>query len=382
MICSLPPEILDIVIDDLHDQPTTLGACCLVSKSLVPRSRTHIFARVEFNEPGPSIRRWIAAFPDPLNSPAHYTRTLTVIGLRLVTGTGEDVTPWIRAFHNVVHLHVETKCWSGPDLASHVPFHGLSPAIRSLRLESPDTQPSIIFKLICSFPLLEDLTLLTLISAPAPDEWTTPSTSPTLTGSLLLSGGISPTITRRLLDLPNGLHFTKITLEPLHGSDPDLTADLVSRCSDTLEYLDITKGTLGVFPHSLCLTKTLPPPLDPATTLIDLSRATKLKHLVFRCDRPSVQWITMTLQTVGSKGLRQITLWVDGRIFIPINLETVYREWLDLDQLLVQFWTSDSIRPTVTYVKRPIGKDIGYYAPCLLPELTGRGLVDLVRYKR
>ena len=162
MICSLPPEILDIVVDHLHDQPTTLGACCVVSRSWIPRSRIHIFARVKLNAYGPStVRHWIAAFPDPLNSPAHYARTLTVIGLRLVTRTGENVTPWIRAFHNVVQLHVELQGWGGlDDRASLVPFHGLSPAIRLLRLKSSVTQPSVNFELLCSFSLLEELEFL------------------------------------------------------------------------------------------------------------------------------------------------------------------------------------------------------------------------------
>ena len=251
MVCSLPPEMLDVVVDHLYDQPTTLRACCLVSKSWVPRSRIHLFAHVEFNASGPSIRLWTAAFPDPFNSPAHYTRILRVINIGFIAGTKNDVTPWIRAFHNVVHLHVETKGWSGPDWASHVPFHGLSPAIRSLHLESPYTQPSIIFELICSFSLLEDLTLLALFPAPPRDEWITPLTFPRLTGSLLLSGSTSP-ITRRLLDLPNGLYFTKITLVFDYEADFKLATDLVSRCSDTLESLDVTRepGEFPSFPVS------------------------------------------------------------------------------------------------------------------------------------
>ena len=246
MVCSLPPEILDIVTDHLHDQPTALRACCLVSKSWVPRSRIHLFARVESNASGPSLKLWMAAFPDPLNSPAHYTRTLTVIGLRFVAGTGNDVTPWIRSFHNVVHLDVETRGRTSFERASLSLFPGLSPAIKSLRLKSLHTPPCTLFDLIYSFSLLEDLTLLALASVPEPDHWTTPSTFPRFTGSLLLSGGIGP-ITRRLLDLPNGLHFTKIALTFDYEADFKLATDLVSRCSHILESLNVTKDP-GAFP--------------------------------------------------------------------------------------------------------------------------------------
>jgi len=45
---SLPPEILDLIVDHLHDEPTALKACCLVSKSWVPRTWNHLFALVEF----------------------------------------------------------------------------------------------------------------------------------------------------------------------------------------------------------------------------------------------------------------------------------------------------------------------------------------------
>jgi hypothetical protein len=45
---DLPPEILDYIIDLLHDEPETLKRCCLVSKSWVPRTRKHLFADIGF----------------------------------------------------------------------------------------------------------------------------------------------------------------------------------------------------------------------------------------------------------------------------------------------------------------------------------------------
>ena len=50
-----PPEIFDLIIDHLQDEPITLKACCLVSKSWVPRSRMHIFAHVEFDPVGTPV---------------------------------------------------------------------------------------------------------------------------------------------------------------------------------------------------------------------------------------------------------------------------------------------------------------------------------------
>ena len=83
----------------------------------------------------------------------------------------------------------------------------------------------------------------------------------------------------------------------------------------------------------------------------DLSKATKLKHLKFmrRRTRSILQWITMTLQTVKSENLQSITIYPQDPGPETVE-EEAYQEWQDLDRLLVQFWTSPSIRPRVVYV--------------------------------
>jgi len=89
-----------------------------------------------------------------------------------------------------------------------------------------------------------------------------------------------------------------------------------------------------------------------------------------------VQWVTEALQTVESENLRRITLRPDSSCFT----EPEGQQWHDLDRLLVQFWTSHSIRPEILYKAREGREDIRDYVTSLLPELTGRGLVDLVEY--
>jgi hypothetical protein len=42
----LPPELVDSIIDHLHDDPATLHSCALVSSAWLPASRYHIFRRV------------------------------------------------------------------------------------------------------------------------------------------------------------------------------------------------------------------------------------------------------------------------------------------------------------------------------------------------
>ena len=65
--------------------------------------------------------QWKKAFPDPFNSPAQYTGILSIHGIPvLITGVGG----WVSAFHNVVHIHLESL-----DQASLIPLYSLSPAV-------------------------------------------------------------------------------------------------------------------------------------------------------------------------------------------------------------------------------------------------------------
>ena len=42
----LPPELLDHIVDCLHDSEDALRACCLVSKPWISRTRKHLFAQI------------------------------------------------------------------------------------------------------------------------------------------------------------------------------------------------------------------------------------------------------------------------------------------------------------------------------------------------
>ena len=103
----LPPEILDLIFHRVHDEPTTLRACCLVFKSWVPPTRRYLFNRVEFRSFG-SIKLWVTAFPNPSNSLSHYTRVLPLSNLETVNSAVSDARSWVQSFNRIVELHVET----------------------------------------------------------------------------------------------------------------------------------------------------------------------------------------------------------------------------------------------------------------------------------
>jgi hypothetical protein len=205
MSWPLPPEVSDLIIDCLCNEPATLKACCLVSKSWVPRARKHLFACVPL-EDAVYIRLWMKAFPAD--------------------------NQWIRVFRRIEKLYVGdyTK-------ASLVQLHGLSPTIKYLDIAHSCLPFADIFDLVCSFPLLEDLTWRSWKSESDSDGWVAPSTSPKFTGTLFLTREIR-SVARGLLALPGGLHFTSVDLIcPVEQAESAM--DLVSGCSETLESLCI-----------------------------------------------------------------------------------------------------------------------------------------------
>ena len=228
----LPLEILDYIVDLLHDDPNALKECCLVSKSWIPWTRKHLFT-------------WKQIFPDPSTSPACYAKSLHVGCPHVVTAADADAGGWIRGFSRVVELRLNThSAYPNESGISLVPFHRLSPAIKSFRMGFSAVPPSRIFDLILSFPLLEDLTIGTSInngSRPDGLPATIQPSNPVFSGSLELplNGGTTP-IARRLLFLPGGIHFRRLVLMWDYKEEISLAMALVEECSYTLESLDIT----------------------------------------------------------------------------------------------------------------------------------------------
>ena len=248
----LPTEILDHIVDHLHDEEDELMSCCLVSKSWIPRTRKHLFADIEFAT-AKRLQSWKKTFPDPSTSPTHYAKALTINCSSAFTAVDAETGGWIRGFSRVEHLTVDLGFHQSA--APLIPIHGFSPVIKSFRVIFRAPPFLQVFNLILSFPLLEDLNVI--IFEPSPDSGvgseedeipttTQLSSPPMFTGSLELysSRGMEP-FALRLLSLPSGIHFRKLTLTWLHEGAHLMTTALVERCSHTLESLDIDWILLG-----------------------------------------------------------------------------------------------------------------------------------------
>ena len=246
-----PPELLDEIVNFLYYSRDTLKSCCLVSKSWIPRSRTHLFACISFRTVE-GVESWKTTFPDPSTSPARYTRTLLIECPWAVTAAATEEGGWIQTFSCVVHLEMDLGRANSGDLANPclVPFHGFSPVVKSLHLSHIPLPLPPIFYLISSFPLLENLSLLTHVGISSNDgsdrqvATTQPLSTPVFTGSLRVDR-VNHVITQ-LLSMPGGLHFRKLDLSWIDENDIPSTTSLVKSCRSTIEFLRVDSCIHGM----------------------------------------------------------------------------------------------------------------------------------------
>jgi hypothetical protein len=246
-----PQELLDQIFDNLHDEDV-LKSCCLVSRSFVPRIRRLLFADVTFRTVK-DLRSWKNLFPDPATSPACYTQNLVISCSKAITAPDREERHWILAFSRVVHFEVVVLRGSQ---ASLIPFHGFSPALKSLHITWIGLTPSSILNLLHSFPLIEDFAVIAWDTLLVEDADERPTIiQPPLTGALKLFaiGGMNSIISRLFSPL-NGFRFRKLELSLNHEEDFQSTSALVEGCCLTLESLKVAvimDGTSvwNVFPY-------------------------------------------------------------------------------------------------------------------------------------
>ena len=133
MLPLLPPEIFDLAIDHLHDEPITLKSYCLVSKSWVPRARRNLFARVEVNSCQRPIQLWMKTHSDPSNSPGHHTCILQLDG-DFVKDANAVAPTWVHHFCHIEGLLMLRLTSDDSTPVSFVQLRGLSPALETLHI--------------------------------------------------------------------------------------------------------------------------------------------------------------------------------------------------------------------------------------------------------
>ena len=246
----LPAELLDYVVDFLHDDEYALRDCCLLSKSWISRIRKHLFVDVGLYSKG-HLDSWREMFPDPSKSPGRYAKALFINPIWIKVA---DIKAggWIRAFFHIVRLRLTTskECTSRSSLPL---FHGLSSVIKSLCIEARILQHLPIFDLILSFPFLEDLTAVadrTLAVGNGSSNGLptiTLSSTPPMTGTLkLFRGAGMEAFAVQLLSTPGVFRFRKLSLTLTREEDLLSVTALVEGCSQTLKCLNISSEHHGM----------------------------------------------------------------------------------------------------------------------------------------
>ena len=255
---SFPAELLDHIVDNLHDEKEDLKNCCLVSKSWIPRTRQYLFATVGLRT-AENLQSWKATFQDPFISPARYTKTLIVGYSCLVAIENAGDNGWIATFSRVMRLELDVG-GGGPNYMSTVsllPFHGFSPLLKSLRINSISFPSSKVFDLIHTFPLLEDFAEAAIACHQTERDGLVPAkhlNPPAFTGTLFLRFVVgNDPIAVRLLSLSGELHFRSMCLVWGHPNNVSLIRALVKKCSSTLESLEIRSHLIGMSIRRLCV---------------------------------------------------------------------------------------------------------------------------------
>ena len=155
---QIPQEILDHILDYLHDDSRTLGSCALASRTLLQTSRYHRFGGRRYGRYG--LQRFA---PLLVASPglAHSIRSLTLLPPPHGTLTRETLSI-------LQHLHALT------DLSIHVhalPDAAHVPQLTSLHLGALyAVGPQELLRAISSFPSLKQLELVEILLDSEEDE--------------------------------------------------------------------------------------------------------------------------------------------------------------------------------------------------------------------
>lgn len=149
-------ELVDIIIDYLHEDKPSLGACGAVCKSWLPPSRYHLFSSVRLDN---SLGAFLDLLDSPTTSIPPHVRSLRI---KYGSHTSDAIPRLARHLLAVRYLYLERICFS--ELSTEARLACLSSElfkqVTSLNLDHVifDSLDQLA-ELTCSYPFLEHLFL-------------------------------------------------------------------------------------------------------------------------------------------------------------------------------------------------------------------------------
>ena len=276
----LPPELVDTVIDFLHNDKQALRQCSLVSKAWIPSSTLHLFATITWP---PCAHQWPDSFVPPIQDSTTLCRCVRSradfdILLHVLSTTPRihhnvrelKLTSWVTILYDGRYNVIEFQSISYmktieiiravphlrrlelldfiPDLMwpSEVDFHARIPYIQELRVRVNERRVAML-AMLDVLSLFTHVHRLTIEGSPIDLETTfvTPSTaSLTATSVDELDIASHPAnmekVTRGLCRLVDGSSMRRLQVHPneiLPGLEP------LSRSAENLEFLSYTVGS-------------------------------------------------------------------------------------------------------------------------------------------
>lgn len=159
-IPALPPELIDIIVGNVHFDKESLSNCSLVCKAWLSSSRPHIFHTI-------TLPRYelIVNLSSPNSGIAPYVRRLHIrdMGQLLPMWNGRFNTdiPDLSCLANVESLRIEKTTFRRPirEIEMQMAVIFAFPKIRELELQYVQLQNGQLLDIVHSFPLLERLSL-------------------------------------------------------------------------------------------------------------------------------------------------------------------------------------------------------------------------------
>lgn len=269
---GLPQELVDQIVDMLHDDLRTLKACSLTCKALFASTRHlihHTLYLTAQNNQSVLTREEGQELLNRSNCDARL-RLVSYMGehhlLRFAqrvyirdgrTFTPRNLLPHLHHFQSLDRVHTLTiEHYDAPSWENHYDtcFIHFYPTLTSLTLSHPFSRYKPLLQFALQFPNLENLCLewlpIKVGHIPDPTAPTLIERSPPLRGHLRLAG--YGTTSQEPVDftreLPNGFNFRTVELEAFFG---DRVQHVLDACANTLE--DLTIVTLGTGKHLLSL---------------------------------------------------------------------------------------------------------------------------------
>ncbi|GLB44326.1 hypothetical protein LshimejAT787_1602560 [Lyophyllum shimeji] len=311
----LPHELIDIIIDHLHDDRVALANCSMVCKAWLASSRFHLFSDILLS---PRYCDDILSLPPP--------SIYTVPARRLMLTDKDFLPPGIEKFSSVRAFYLRASS-PDADMLSRIPV--IFPRITTLELNCVafDSLGDLI-QLVCSPPCLETLSLFMCTWK---QEWEQPPANIHLSPRLHTLNILTINV-HLLLDwltsLPSLPPLTTLRIYSISEPDIPLLGDMLRTLGASLQHL-----TLDLRDHDRA---------DLLPDHIDIGHNTNLRSFTLINGWPKLLYRLLAHRTRENAKLREATLTMyEGKANIP-NLDLL--DWGELDRLITS-WSQPASSP-------------------------------------